>query len=51
MLQEVRHALEDLNFPAVCFEIRFETLDHYTAGGTDGVTFYISTNRGSRRGP
>lgn len=48
---EVRHALEDLNFPAVCFEIRFETLDHYTAGGTDGVTFYISTNPGQPARP
>ena len=48
---EVRHALEDLNFPAVCFEIRFETLDHYTVGGTDGVTFYISTNPGQPARP
>ena len=43
--------LYDLNFLQVCFEMRFEALDHYTANGMDEAEFVISTNPGESTRP
>lgn len=42
----VKQALAELNFLDVRFELRFQTLEHFTANGTDEVCFMISTNPG-----
>lgn len=46
LVAAVTQALKDLNFLDVQFEMRFETLDHFTANGIDDARFYISTNPG-----
>lgn len=46
LVEAVTKALLDLNFLDVKFEMRFETLDHFTENGTDDARFYISTNPG-----
>ena len=46
LVEAVTQALKDLNFLDVRFEMRFETLDHFTANGIDDARFYISTNPG-----
>ena len=38
--------LQDLNFNDVRFRIRFEKTQHFSANGTDSITFLISTNPG-----
>lgn len=50
-VKEVTQSLIDLNFLDVCFEMRFEKLDHYTANGQDDARFYISTNPGEELRP
>ena len=42
----VREHLVDLNFLNVAFEMRFDTLGDFTAGGLDDAEFFISTNPG-----
>ena len=49
--EELRTALLELNFLSNDFEIRFETSDHFSANGTDVVTWMISTNPGEPRRP
>lgn len=51
LVSEVTEALIDLNFLDVQFDMRFETLDHFTANGTDDARFYISTNPGEAMKP
>lgn len=51
LVKEVTQALIDLNFLEVRFDMRFETLDHFTANGTDDARFYISTNPGEDMKP
>lgn len=51
LVEAVTQALIDLNFLDVRFDIRFETLDHFTAYGTDDARFYISTNPGEAMRP
>ncbi|MCI8376744.1 MAG: DNA repair protein RecN [Lachnospiraceae bacterium] len=46
LCQEIREHLVDLNFLDVRFEMNFETLESYTALGTDDVEFRISVNPG-----
>lgn len=43
---KIYHALVDLNFLDVQFEIRFQKMEHFTNNGFDDVEFYISTNPG-----
>lgn len=45
------HALIDLNFLDVRFEMEFRTLNHFTANGTDEAQFLISTNPGEEIRP
>ena len=40
------HALKDLNFLDVAFDLKFSQLDHYSANGWDACEFMISTNPG-----
>ena len=40
------HALKDLNFLDVAFDLKFSRLDHYSANGWDACEFMISTNPG-----
>lgn len=51
LIEQVTKALEDLNFLDVKFDMRFETLDHFTANGIDDARFYISTNPGEALRP
>ncbi|MBQ8662842.1 MAG: DNA repair protein RecN [Eubacterium sp.] len=51
LVKEVTQALIDLNFLEVRFDMRFETLDHFTANGIDDARFYISTNPGEELKP
>ncbi len=51
LVEEVTKALKDLNFLDVRFDMVFETLDHFTANGTDDARFYISTNPGEDMKP
>lgn len=46
LAEAIRQGLLDLNFLDVRFEIHFERLDRYTAGGYDRIEFRISTNPG-----
>lgn len=43
---KIYHALVDLNFLDVQFQIQFQKMDHFTNNGFDDVEFYISTNPG-----
>ena len=49
--KEVTSSLEELNFPDVRFEVRFEKTGSFTADGIDDVRFYISTNPGEEMHP
>lgn len=42
----IHNGLKDLNFLDVEFEIKFESLKHFTANGFDKIEFCISTNPG-----
>lgn len=42
----IKAAMEELNFMTVSLEMRFNSLDRYTANGTDEACFMISTNIG-----
>lgn len=44
--KSIEEGLKDLNFQDVKFEIRFDELTHYTAGGKDEAEFMISLNPG-----
>lgn len=46
MVQEIKTALEDLNFLDVAFEMEFGQTADYTINGTDDAEFLISTNTG-----
>lgn len=46
LVDRIRQGLEDLNFIDVQFDMKFQKLDHYTAGGFDEAEFLISTNPG-----
>ena len=46
LVEKIKAGLRDLNFLDVEFDMEFERLDHYTAGGYDEVQFLISTNPG-----
>lgn len=46
LTEEIRRALEDLNFIDVKFQMEFTRLPQYTAGGYDQAEFLISTNPG-----
>lgn len=48
---QLTEALRDLNFLDVRLELHFETLDTYTADGTDDAEFLISTNPGEALQP
>ncbi|HHV10710.1 MAG TPA: DNA repair protein RecN [Clostridiales bacterium] len=47
----IKEALVALNFLDVQFEMTFERLQHYTAGGFDDAEFIISTNPGEGMKP
>lgn len=49
--KELQEALLELNFLSNQFEIQFETSDHYSANGSDVVTWLISTNPGEPMRP
>lgn len=51
LVKEVTQSLIDLNFLDVQFDMRFETLDHFTSNGIDDGRFYISTNPGEELKP
>lgn len=42
----VEEHLKELNFEIVHFEMKFETMSHFSVNGTDEVEFLISTNPG-----
>lgn len=46
LADKIRQGLEDLNFIDVQFDMKFQKLDHYSAGGYDEAEFLISTNPG-----
>lgn len=46
LVDRIRQGLEDLNFIDVQFDMKFQKLDRYTAGGFDEAEFLISTNPG-----
>lgn len=46
LVDRIRQGLEDLNFIDVQFDMNFQKLDRYTAGGFDEAEFLISTNPG-----
>jgi len=45
-VKEICQGLKELNFLDVRFEMRFATLEKYSANGVDEAEFYISTNPG-----
>lgn len=47
LCNEIKNALNDLNFLDVVLEMSFTDLDHFTANGTDEAEFMISLNPGS----
>lgn len=49
--EKLTAALKDLNFLEVVFDIRYETIQQYTANGNDSVSFLISTNPGEALKP
>ncbi|MCD8216818.1 MAG: DNA repair protein RecN [Clostridiales bacterium] len=49
--EEIRKALEALNFRQVKLSMEFRKTDHYTANGWDDVRFLISTNPGEPMKP
>lgn len=51
LTEKIRQGLIDLNFLDVQFQMEFEKLDHYTAGGYDEAEFLISTNPGEPARP
>lgn len=51
LVKGIRTGLLDLNFLDVEFDMEFEKLDHFTAGGWDEVQFLISTNPGQPMRP
>ena len=51
LVEAIKTALIDLNFPDVAFELSFDRTDHFTAQGRDEVCFMISTNPGQAMRP
>lgn len=51
LTEQLTDALRDLNFLDVKLELHFETLENYTADGTDDAEFLISTNPGEALQP
>lgn len=47
----IKNSMEELNFMAVQFDMRFDTLDKYTSNGTDEACFMISPNVGEPMRP
>jgi DNA repair protein RecN (Recombination protein N) len=43
---EMQAVLQSLGMPSARFEIRHESLDHFTASGTDKMEFLFSANKG-----
>ena len=50
-MERIRQGLLDLNFLDVEFDMEFDRLDHFTAGGWDEAQFLISTNPGQPMRP
>lgn len=50
-VEEIKKGLSDLNFSDVQFEMRFASLDTFTAGGVDEAEFYLSANAGEALRP
>ena len=50
-MEKIKKGLIDLNFLDVEFDMEFEKMDHFTAGGYDEVQFIISTNPGQPMRP
>lgn len=46
LVRDITEALRDLNFLDVRFDMQFDKLEHFSAGGTDKAVFMISTNVG-----
>ncbi len=51
LVKKIKAGLMDLNFLGVEFDMEFQRLDHYTAGGFDEAQFVISTNPGQPMRP
>ena len=51
LVERIRQGLLDLNFLDVEFDMEFDRLDHFTAGGWDEAQFLISTNPGQPMRP
>lgn len=51
LVEKIKKGLIDLNFLDVEFDMEFEKMDHFTAGGYDEVQFIISTNPGQPMRP
>ncbi len=49
--KDIYHALIELNFLDVKFDIVFQKIDHFTPNGYDDVEFHISTNPGEALKP
>lgn len=49
--RDVQNQLKDLNFARVDFAVEFHPLKNYTANGTDGIEYMISTNPGEEKKP
>ena len=50
-VEEIKKGLSDLNFSDVQFEMRFASLDTFTAGGVDEAEFYLAANAGEALRP
>lgn len=51
LTQQVKEALQDLNFLDVSFEMEFQRMDHYTQDGFDDAEFMICLNPGEQLRP
>lgn len=51
LCEQLRSALEELNFMAVQFDMEFRQLSHFTANGRDEAYFMLSTNVGEPMKP
>lgn len=51
LVEKIKKGLIDLNFLDVEFDMEFEKMDHFTAGGYDEIQFIISTNPGQPMRP
>lgn len=51
LVKQIKEALLDLNFLNVKFDMKFETMNHFTRHGVDEAYFIISTNVGEQEKP